>query len=63
MCNVPSCIIPAQLLASLAHTRAGITDAIVTMGAIEHLSAHLDSEDGEVDSVSLAYVNSVFPNL
>jgi len=52
LCNVPSCINPAQLLASLAHTRAGITDAIVTMGAIEHLSAHLDSEDEEVDSVS-----------
>lgn len=51
MCNGPSCLIPAQLLASLAHIRAGITDAIVTMGAIEHLSAHLDSEDGEVDGV------------
>lgn len=63
MCNVPSCINPAQLLASLAHTRAGITDAIVTMGAIDHLSAYLHSEDGEVDSVSLAYVNLVFPNL
>nr|CAD43472.2 novel protein [Danio rerio] len=41
-------IITAQLLASLAHMRAGITDAIVSMGAIEHLSAHLDSEDEEV---------------
>lgn len=51
MCNGPSCLIPAQLLASLAHIRAGTTDAIVTMGAIEHLSAHLDSEDGEVDIV------------
>ncbi|XP_068079437.1 ankyrin and armadillo repeat-containing protein isoform X1 [Danio rerio] len=41
-------IITAQLLASLAHMRAGITDAIVSMGATEHLSAHLDSEDEEV---------------
>ncbi|XP_051563908.1 ankyrin and armadillo repeat-containing protein-like [Myxocyprinus asiaticus] len=41
-------VITAQLLANLSHMRAGITDAIVTMGAIEHLSAHLNSEDEEV---------------
>ncbi|KAK2904788.1 hypothetical protein Q8A67_006587 [Cirrhinus molitorella] len=41
-------VITAQLLASLVHTRAGITNAVVTMGAVEHLSAHLDSEDEEV---------------
>ncbi|XP_026768541.3 ankyrin and armadillo repeat-containing protein [Pangasianodon hypophthalmus] len=41
-------VITAQLLASLAHTRAGIPDGIVTMGAIEHLSTHLYSEDEEV---------------
>ncbi|XP_056093700.1 ankyrin and armadillo repeat-containing protein [Rhinichthys klamathensis goyatoka] len=54
-------VIAAQLLASLAHTRAGITDAIVTMGAIEHLSAHLDSEDGEVRTAcasALGYLTS-----
>lgn len=39
---------PAQFLASLAQTRAGISDGVVTMGAIEHLSAHLYSEDEEV---------------
>uniref|UniRef100_A0A672QUB5 Ankyrin and armadillo repeat containing n=1 Tax=Sinocyclocheilus grahami TaxID=75366 RepID=A0A672QUB5_SINGR len=31
-------VITAQLFASLVHTRAGITNAIVTMGAVEHLS-------------------------
>ncbi|XP_027023459.2 ankyrin and armadillo repeat-containing protein isoform X1 [Tachysurus fulvidraco] len=41
-------VITAEFLASLAHTRAGIPDAVVTMGAIEHLSAHLYSEDEEV---------------
>ncbi|KAK7154459.1 hypothetical protein R3I94_007704 [Phoxinus phoxinus] len=54
-------VIAAQLLASLAHTRAGITDAIVTMGAIDHLSAHLDSEDGEVRTAcasALGYLTS-----
>ncbi|XP_048050316.1 ankyrin and armadillo repeat-containing protein isoform X2 [Megalobrama amblycephala] len=54
-------VIAAQLLASLAHIRAGTTDAIVTMGAIEHLSAHLDSEDGEVRTAcasALGYLTS-----
>ncbi|XP_077072517.1 ankyrin and armadillo repeat-containing protein [Siphateles boraxobius] len=54
-------VIAAQLLTSLAHTRAGITDAIVTMGAIEHLSAHLYSEDGEVRTAcasALGYLTS-----
>ncbi|KAK3568721.1 hypothetical protein QTP86_013872, partial [Hemibagrus guttatus] len=41
-------VITAEFLASLAHTRAGIPDAVVTMGAIEHLSTHLYSEDEEV---------------
>ncbi|KAF5903381.1 ankyrin and armadillo repeat-containing protein, partial [Clarias magur] len=41
-------IITAQFLASVAHTRAGIPDGIVTMGAIEHLSGHLYSENEEV---------------
>ncbi|XP_046699065.1 ankyrin and armadillo repeat-containing protein isoform X1 [Silurus meridionalis] len=43
-----SVIVTAQFLASLAHTRAGIPDGIVTMGAIEHLSNHLYSKDEEV---------------
>ncbi|XP_064167188.1 ankyrin and armadillo repeat-containing protein [Anguilla rostrata] len=38
----------AQLLASLAHTRAGISDGIITMGAVDHLCAHLFSEEEEV---------------
>ncbi|KAG7330805.1 hypothetical protein KOW79_004774 [Hemibagrus wyckioides] len=41
-------VITAEFLASLVHTRAGIPDAVVTMGAIEHLCAHLYSEDEEV---------------
>lgn len=40
----------AELLASLAHTRAGIPDAIVTLGAVTHLSAHLNSPEEEVSS-------------
>uniref|UniRef100_A0A671T7R3 Ankyrin and armadillo repeat-containing protein-like n=2 Tax=Sinocyclocheilus anshuiensis TaxID=1608454 RepID=A0A671T7R3_9TELE len=54
-------VITAQLLASLVHTRAGITNAIVTMGAVEHLSAHLDSEDEEVRTAcasALGYLTS-----
>ncbi|KAL6484349.1 hypothetical protein MHYP_G00063940 [Metynnis hypsauchen] len=43
-------VITAQLLASLAHTRAGIPDAIVAMGAIGYLTAHLHSEIEEVRS-------------
>ncbi|KAL2081373.1 hypothetical protein ACEWY4_023226 [Coilia grayii] len=41
-------VLTAELLASLAHTRAGIPDAIVTMGAVCHLSAHLNSPEEEV---------------
>lgn len=46
-------VTPAQFLASLAHTRAGIPGAVVTMGAIEHLSTHLYSEDEEVHLIEL----------
>ncbi|KAJ8349671.1 hypothetical protein SKAU_G00248010 [Synaphobranchus kaupii] len=38
----------AQLLASLAHTRAGLPDAIITMAAVDHLCTHLFSEEEEV---------------
>ncbi|XP_061081751.1 ankyrin and armadillo repeat-containing protein [Conger conger] len=38
----------AQLIASLAHTRAGISDGIITLGAVDHLCAHLCSEEEEV---------------
>lgn len=44
-------LIPAQLLANLAHMKEGLTDAIVTMGTIDHLFAHLNSEDEEVDPI------------
>lgn len=46
--NSRSLCLAAELLASLAHTRAGIPDAIVTMGAVAHLSAHLNSPEEEV---------------
>ncbi|KAJ8253089.1 hypothetical protein GJAV_G00208980 [Gymnothorax javanicus] len=41
-------ILTAQLIASLAHTRAGISDGIVTMGAVDHLCKHLFSDEEEV---------------
>ncbi|XP_057191221.1 ankyrin and armadillo repeat-containing protein [Triplophysa rosa] len=43
-------VITAQLLANLAHVREGLTDAIVTMGTIDHLCAHLSSKDEEVQT-------------
>lgn len=43
-------IIAAQHLASLAHMRAGLIDAIVTKGTVEDLCAHLNSEDKEVQT-------------
>ncbi|TSW62336.1 Ankyrin and armadillo repeat-containing protein [Bagarius yarrelli] len=43
-------IIAAEFLASLVHTRAGIPDAVVTLGAMEHLCAHLYSKDQEVQT-------------
>lgn len=50
VCNCLSVFLTAaaQLVASLAHTRAGIPNAIVTMGAVRHLCAHLYSEEEEV---------------
>uniref|UniRef100_A0A8C7GJE3 Ankyrin and armadillo repeat containing n=1 Tax=Oncorhynchus kisutch TaxID=8019 RepID=A0A8C7GJE3_ONCKI len=50
--NPNTVVLTAQLLASLAHTRAGIPDAIVTMGAVGHLCAHLYSEEEEVRTAS-----------
>ncbi|KAJ8403521.1 hypothetical protein AAFF_G00352930 [Aldrovandia affinis] len=47
-CHPSTVTLTAQLVASLAHTRAGISDGIVTMGAVEHLCAHLFSEQEEV---------------
>ncbi|XP_036395920.1 ankyrin and armadillo repeat-containing protein [Megalops cyprinoides] len=47
--SCPSTVkLTAKLLASLAHTRAGIPEAIVTMGAVEHLCSHLFSQEEEV---------------
>ncbi|XP_072542334.1 ankyrin and armadillo repeat-containing protein [Salminus brasiliensis] len=44
-------VITAQLMASLARTRT-VSDAFVTMGAVEHLVAHLHSKDEEVRTAS-----------
>ncbi|XP_028847606.1 ankyrin and armadillo repeat-containing protein isoform X2 [Denticeps clupeoides] len=41
-------VLTAQLLASLTHTRAGIPDAMVTMGVVQDLSDHLHSKEEEV---------------
>ncbi|XP_056610686.1 ankyrin and armadillo repeat-containing protein isoform X2 [Triplophysa dalaica] len=43
-------VITAQLLANLVHMREGLTDAIVTIGTIDHLCAHLSSKDEEVQT-------------
>lgn len=52
-------ILSASLLSSLAHTRAGIPDAMETSGALDALVAHLDSEYDLVRSscaVALGYM-------
>lgn len=36
-------VLACSLLSSLAHTRAGLTDAMVTTGALDHLVKRLDS--------------------
>ncbi|KGL82784.1 Ankyrin and armadillo repeat-containing protein, partial [Tinamus guttatus] len=41
-------ILTGKLLASLAHTRAGIPEAITTLGTIQRLCYHLYSDDEEV---------------
>lgn len=51
---------PAQFLASLAHTRAGIPEGVVTMGAIAHLSSHLHSEDEEVHLIKSTLIKTLF---
>lgn len=51
---------PAQFLSSLARTRAGIPDGMVTTGAIEHLSAHLYSEDEEVPLITPIQLKTLF---
>ena len=48
-----------SLLASLAHTRAGIPDAMITSGAVDILIGHLNSENVEVrcsSAVALGYL-------
>ncbi|XP_062862488.1 ankyrin and armadillo repeat-containing protein [Trichomycterus rosablanca] len=46
--NPTAVVITAQFLASLAHMRRGLPDAIVTMGGVKHLCAHLYSDNEEV---------------
>ncbi|XP_051885955.1 ankyrin and armadillo repeat-containing protein [Pristis pectinata] len=41
-------IVVGQLLSSLTQTRAGITDAMITMGAVENLCPHLYAEREQV---------------
>ncbi|PIK39875.1 hypothetical protein BSL78_23293 [Apostichopus japonicus] len=52
-------ILSGSLIASLAHTRAGIPDAIITSGAVDILITHLFSENIEVRAaaaVALGYL-------
>lgn len=52
-------VLAASLLASLAHTRPGIPDAMVTTGAIERLVERLSSGNDQVRSacaVALGYL-------
>ncbi|XP_030066239.1 ankyrin and armadillo repeat-containing protein [Microcaecilia unicolor] len=46
--NSTTLVLVGDLLASLAHTRAGIPEAITTLGAVEYLCNHLHSENDEV---------------
>ncbi|KAM5152418.1 ankyrin and armadillo repeat-containing protein [Mantella aurantiaca] len=41
-------VLAGELLACLAHTRAGIPEAITTLGTVECLCSHLKSEEEEV---------------
>ncbi|XP_070566344.1 ankyrin and armadillo repeat-containing protein-like isoform X3 [Ptychodera flava] len=53
-------ILSGRLMSSLAHTRAGIPDAMVTTGAVEVLLRHLESENETVQSaaaVALGYLS------
>lgn len=52
-------VLASSLLSSLAHTRAGIPDAMVTTGAIDELVARLSSDNEQVRSsvaVALGYL-------
>ncbi|XP_038077595.1 ankyrin and armadillo repeat-containing protein-like isoform X2 [Patiria miniata] len=52
-------ILAGTLIASLAHTRAGITDAMITSGSVEVLIDHLFSQNAEVRcaaAVALGYL-------
>lgn len=55
-----SLLFAASLLSSLAHTRAGIPDAMVTSGAMEVLMKHLNSQYNLVRTscaVALGYLS------
>ncbi|XP_063964781.1 ankyrin and armadillo repeat-containing protein-like isoform X3 [Lytechinus pictus] len=57
--NQNTVILAGSLLASLAHTRAGIPDAMITSGAVDILIYHLNSDNIEVRSssaVALGYL-------
>ncbi|XP_077978159.1 ankyrin and armadillo repeat-containing protein-like [Glandiceps talaboti] len=53
-------ILAGRLMSSLAHTRAGIPDAMVTTGAVEVLLKHVESDNETVQSaaaVALGYLS------
>ena len=54
-------ITTGSALSSLAHIRPGISDAMVTLGALDLLVAHLESPNNEVrftSAVTLGYLTS-----
>ncbi|XP_032818580.2 ankyrin and armadillo repeat-containing protein [Petromyzon marinus] len=58
--NLDSIVLASELLASLAHTRAGLPIAMVTLGAMEMLTEHLFSSADtvrEAAAVALGYLS------
>ena len=45
-------VLACSLLSSLAHTRAGLTDAMITTGALDLLVKRLDSDNDIVSELS-----------
>ena len=58
--HVACCHVPASLMSSLSHTRAGINDAMVTVGAIDKLIDRLYSKNDQVRfgcAIALGYLS------
>ena len=51
--NFKVVVLACSLLSSLAHTRAGLTDAMITTGALELLVKRLDSDNDLVSGTGI----------